>query len=152
MESLPFATWFKDENGKFIRVNEVFLTNMGKELSHVIGKSDSEVFDQEEARQMEEGEREVHLTGKISELTYSKEKRIIKTVHFPVRDEQGGISGTGGYREDVTNITGSLQALHRERETLEVLLETMPFCIFFTDRHHRYIRVNRMMAKLLRVS
>jgi len=28
----------------------------------------------------------------------------------------------------------------------------MPFCIFFTDRHHRYIRVNRMMAKLLRVS
>ena len=27
----------------------------------------------------------------------------------------------------------------------------MPFCIFFTDRHYRYIRVNRMMAKLLRV-
>ena len=146
MESLPFATWFKDENGKFIRVNEVFLATMGKELSQVIGRSDSEVFDREE------GEREVHLTGKISELTYSKEKRIIKTVHFPVRDEQGEISGTGGYREDVTNLTDSLQALHRERETLEVLLETMPFCIFFTDRHHRYIRVNRMMAKLLRVS
>ena len=152
MESLPFATWFKDENGKFIRVNEVFLATMRKELSQVIGRSDSEVFDREEARQMEEGEREVHLTGKISELTYSKEKRIIKTVHFPVRDEQGEISGTGGYREDVTNLTNSLQALHRERETLEVLLETMPFCIFFTDRHHRYIRVNRMMAKLLRVS
>lgn len=62
------------------------------------------------------------------------------------------ITGTGGYREDITNLTGSLQALHRERETLEVLLETMPFCIFFTDRHQRYIRVNRMMAKLLRVS
>jgi len=152
LETLPFATWFKDENGKFIRVNEVFLANMGKDFSQVIGKSDSEVFDREEARQMEEGEREVHLTGKISELTYSKDKRIIKTVHFPVRNEQGEISGTGGYREDVSNITGSLQALHRERETLEVLLETMPFCIFFTDRHHRYIRVNRMMAKLLRVS
>ncbi len=109
-------------------------------------------IESEEARQIEEGEREVHNTGKISELTYSKEKRIIKSVHFPVRDELGEITDTGGYREDVTNLTGSLQALHRERETLEVLLETMPFCIFFTDRHCRYIRVNRMMAKLLRVS
>ena len=152
MESSPFATWFKDEKGKFIQVNEVFLTTMGKEQSQVIGKGDKEVFDPEEARQIEEGEREVHLTGEASETTYSREKRIIKTVHFPVRDEHGEITGTGAYREDVTNLTGSLQSLHRERETLEVLLETMPFCIFFTDRHYRYIRVNRMMAKLLRVS
>jgi len=148
---LPFATWFKDENGKFIQVNEMFLSTLGLDLSQVIGKEDRDVYDQEEARQIEEGEREVYLSGKISELSYSRDKRIIKTVHFPVRNEQGEISGTGGYREDVTNLTGSLQALHRERETLEVLLETMPFCIFFTDRHHRYIRVNRMMAKLLRV-
>ncbi len=148
---MPFATWFKDENGKFIQVNEIFLSTLGKKLSQVIGKKDREVFGQEEARQIEEGEREVYLSGKISELTYSIEKRIIKTVHFPVRNEQGEISGTGGYREDVTNLSGSLQALHRERETLEVLLETMPFCIFFIDRHYRYIRVNRMMAKLLRV-
>jgi len=152
MESLPFATWFKDENGKFIQVNELFLTTLGKERFQVIGRRDKAVFDQEEAKQIEEGEREVHKTGRISESTYSREKRIIKTVHFPVRDEHGEISGTGGYREDVTNLTGSLQVLHRERETLEVLLETMPFCIFFTDKHHRYIRVNRMMAKLLRVS
>ncbi len=148
---MPFATWFKDENGKFIQVNEIFLSMLGKKLSQVIGKKDIEVFGQEEARQIEEGEREVYLSGKISELTYSIEKRIIKTVHFPVKNEQGEISGTGGYREDVTNLSGSLQALHRERETLEVLLETMPFCIFFIDRHYRYIRVNRMMAKLLRV-
>ena len=133
-------------------MNEIFLSTLGKKLSQVIGKKDREVFGQEEARQIEEGEREVYLSGKISELTYSIEKRIIKTVHFPVRNEHGEISGTGGYREDVTNLSGSLQALHRERETLEVLLETMPFCIFFTDRHYRYIRVNRMMAKLLRVA
>jgi len=128
------------------------LTRMGKESSQVIGYSGKDVFDREESRQIEEGEREVLKTGKISESTFSREKRIIKTVQFPVRDEQGNISGTGGYREDITNLTASLQALHQERETLEVLLDTMPFCIFFSDRHHRYIRVNRMMAKLLRVS
>lgn len=152
MGSLPFAAWFKDENGIFTQVNEVFLNSLGKELSQVIGKGDVEVFDRAEARLIEEGELEVKRIGKSSESTYSRKKRIIKTVHFPVRDEQGKIVGTGGYREDVTNLTDSLQTLHRERETLEILLETMPFCIFFTDRHHRYIRVNQMMAKLLRVS
>jgi PAS domain S-box-containing protein len=152
MDSLPFAAWFKDEKGKFTQVNKIFLTTLGKEASQVIGRGVSEVFDKEEARQNEEGEREALQTGKISESTYSKDKRIIKTVHFPVTDEKGVLNGTGGYREDITNLTGSLQTLHRERETLEVLLESMPLCIFFTDRHQRYIRVNQMMAKLLRIS
>lgn len=152
MESLPFATWLKDENGNFNQVNEILLTILGKKPSQVIGRRDEEVFNREEARQSEEGAREVHKTGKTSESTYSIGRRIIKSVHFPVRDEKGEITGTGGYREDITNLTASLQALHRERETLEVLLESLPFCIFFTDRHQRYIRVNRMMAKLLRVS
>jgi len=152
MGSMPFAAWFKDENGIFTQVNEMFLNSLDKELSQVIGKGDMEVFDREEAKLIQEGELEVKRSGKSSESTYSRKKRIIKAVHFPVRDEQGKIIGTGGYREDVTNLTNSLQTLHRERETLENLLETMPFCIFFTDRQHNYLRVNRMMAKLLRVS
>ena len=152
MESLPFASWFKDEEGKFTHVNEAFLFTTGKKRSQVIGKLDRDVFAREEARKVEEGEQEVYRSGKANESTYSRDKRIIKTVHFPVHDELGNLSGTGGFSEDITNLTDSLQALHRDKETLEVLLETMPFCIFLTDRHHRYVRINRMMAKLLRVS
>jgi PAS domain S-box-containing protein len=152
MESLPFATWFKDENGNFNHVNTLLLTSLDKTPEQVIGKVNREVFEADDARQNEDGEQDVIASGKISESTYSREKRIIKAVHFPVKDEEGKITGTGGYKEDITSLTASLQMLHRERETLEVLLESMPFCIFFTDRHYRYTRVNRMMAKLLRVS
>lgn len=152
MESLPFASWFKDGDGNFTQVNEIFLSTTGKELPQIIGKGDKDVFARDEAKKFEEGEQEVYRSGKISESTYSRDKRIFKAVHFPVWDEQGNIKGTGGFREDITNLTGSLQILHRERETLEVLLETMPFCIFFTDRHQRYVRVNPAMAKLLRIS
>lgn len=152
MKSLPYAAWFKDEHGKFTRVNELFLSVTGKNVSEVIGKEGGKVFSSTEARKIEEGEREVLRSKKVSESTYSVEKRIIKTVQFPVWDADGKICGTGAFREDVSNLSGSLQILHRERETLEVLLETMPFCIFFTDRHHRYVRVNHMMAKLLRVT
>lgn len=151
MEALPFASWFKDESGNFTQVNDLLLAMLDKEAKEVLGKGSLEVQSEEEARENEEAEQEVNKTGKIRESTYSLENRFIKSVHFPVRDSQGKISGTGGYQEDITSLSGSLQALHHDRETLEVLLESMPFCIFFTDRHYRYIRVNRMMAKLLRV-
>ncbi len=152
MESLPFASWFKDENGIFSHVNTLLLSTLDKKPEQVIGKGNQEVFEADDARQNEEGEQDVFASGKIREYTYSRGKRIIKTVQFPVKNEEGTITGTGGYQEDITSLTASLQMLHRDRETLEVLLESMPFCIFFTDRHYRYTRVNRMMAKLLRVS
>jgi len=151
MEALPFASWFKDENGNFNQVNGRLLAMLEKEAQEVLGKGSRELFGKEEAEESEEAEQDVLKTGKVRESTYAREQRFIKSVHFPVTDSQGKISGMGGYQEDITNLSDSLQTLHRERETLEVLLESMPFCIFFTDRHYRYIRVNRMMAKLLRV-
>ncbi len=134
MESLPFATWFKDENGSFNHANALLLASLDKKPEQVIGKMSSEVFEADDARQNEEGDQDVITSRKISESTFSRAKRIIKAVHFPVKDEEGTITGTGGYQEDITSLTASLQMLHRERETLEVLLESMPFCIFFTDR------------------
>lgn len=152
MEALPFASWFKDADGTFNQASGKFLHFLNKKMPEVIGRESNEVFDEEDARQSNEGERSVYKTGMVEEATYSREKHILKTVNFPVFDVRGQITGTGGYQEDITNLTGSLQELHREKETLEALLENMPFYIFFTDRHQRYIRVNGQMAKLLRVS
>ena len=152
MEALPFASWFKDVDGKFNQANLQLLNSLNKNLSDVLGKGSKEVFDKEDARLSDEGEQDVYETGKISEATYSRDKHVYKSVNFPVYDSQGHIKGTGGYQEDVTNLTGSLQALHQERETLEVLLENMPFYIFFTDRKHQYLRINSLMGGLLRVS
>ena len=67
LESLPFAAWFKDESGKFNRVNDAFLDAVGKERDQVIGRVEREVFEEEEAKQMEEGAREVLRSGKLTE-------------------------------------------------------------------------------------
>ncbi len=152
MEALPFASWFKDADGKFEHANSQLLNSLNKDLSEVVGRGSGMVFDKEDARLSDEGVQDVYETKKISEATYSRDKHVYKTVNFPVFGSEGQITGTGGYQEDITNLTGSLQALHQERETLEVLLENMPFYIFFTDRKHQYLRINYQMAGLLRVS
>lgn len=151
MEALPFASWFKDGKGNFEQANSRLLSLLEKELFEVLGKGSKEVLYHDDALLSNEGVEEVYETGKTTEVTYSRDKHVYKEVNFPVFDAQGNISGTGGYQEDITNLTASLQALHQERETLELLLANMPFCIFFTDRNHRYTRINKLMAKLLRV-
>ena len=152
LEALPYVSWFKDADGNFSMVNAMLLTTYQKGLFEVVGRRNQEVFDPDEARLNEDIDREILETGKITQSTYSRNQRVFKTIHFPVIDDNGGITGTGGFQEDITNLSRSLQELHMEREYLEALLENMPYYIFFTDRHHRYIRINNKMAKLLRVS
>ncbi|MEZ5070065.1 MAG: ATP-binding protein [Bacteroidales bacterium] len=151
MEALPFATWFKDATGRFNQVNRKMLYELGKEAKEVLGRGNDDVFDSEEARNSDEGDRDALENGGVCESTYSKNHRFFKSVRFPVYNPQGKVTGTGGYQEDITNLTASLQSLHREREYLEALLENMPFYISFIDRHHRYIRINSKMAGLLRL-
>jgi signal transduction histidine kinase/CheY-like chemotaxis protein len=152
MNSLPFASWFKDSEGRFTHVNRILLQRLDKTDSDILGKVSREVFDEEDTKLSIEGENDVLHTGRISQATHSRDKRVYKTVNFPVFGKPGEIIGTGGYQEDITNLTASLQALHRERETLEVLLESMPYYIFFIDTRFRYLRINSLMARLLRVA
>ena len=152
LEALPYVSWFKDADGNFSMVNAMLLTTYQKGLFEVVGRRNQEVFDPDEARLNEDIDREILETGKITQSTYSRNQRVFETIHFPVIDDNGCITGTGGFQEDITNLSRSLQELHMEREYLEALLENMPYYIFFTDRHHRYIRINNRMAKLLRVS
>ncbi len=98
MEALPFASWFKDADGKFNQANSHLLNSLNKDLSKVLGKGSKEVFDQEDARLSDEGEQDVYETGKISEATYSRDKHIYKSVNFPVFDSQAQIKGTSGTR------------------------------------------------------
>ncbi len=149
MEALPFATWFKDEQQRFIHVNRKMLYELGKESVDVLGKKNHEVFGQEESRINDESDRDALDQKRVSESMYSSKQRFFKTVKFPVLDNEGRLKGMGGFQEDITNLTASLQSLHREREYLEALLENMPFYIAFIDQHHRYIRINSRMAGLL---
>ena len=151
MEALPYVSWFKDADGHFCMVNALMLNSFQKGLYEVLGKRSDEVFEQDEARQNDLIDREILESGRITQSTSSREGRIHKTFHFPVVNDEGMIIGTGGVQEDITNLTRSLQELHMEKEYLEALFENMPYYIFFFDRQYRYIRINGMMGKLLRV-
>ena len=53
MEALPFASWFKDENGNFNQVNGRLLAMLEKEAQEVLGKGSRELFGKAEAEESE---------------------------------------------------------------------------------------------------
>ncbi len=91
-------------------------------------------------------------SGKTTQSTYSTQKGfLIRSAsrfsmlkeELPDRVDSGKISPIS---------PGLSRSFIWRKEYLEALLDNIPYYIFFTDRHHRYIRINKMMAGLLRVS
>lgn len=44
MDNLPYHIWIKDENHKYVYVNDCYLKTLNKDRSEVIGKTDFEIF------------------------------------------------------------------------------------------------------------
>ena len=91
MDALPFATWFKDTGGRFNQVNSEFITHLTVPGQEVWGRKSHEVLHRDDARQIDEGEQDVLKWGKASQATHSRDRRIYKTVYFPVLDDRGRI-------------------------------------------------------------
>ncbi|VTR91530.1 multi-sensor hybrid histidine kinase : Putative uncharacterized protein OS=uncultured Desulfobacterium sp. GN=N47_I07080 PE=4 SV=1: PAS_9: PAS_8: PAS_4: PAS_9: PAS_4: PAS_9: PAS_3: PAS_4: PAS_3: HisKA: HATPase_c: Response_reg [Gemmata massiliana] len=66
----------------------------------------------------------------------------------PAREPDGGILWHG-VLTDVTERKRAQVELDRRRAELELILDTVPAIIFFKDRAHRLVRVNRELARLV---
>jgi len=109
MENTPDHIYFKDEQGRFIRVNRAMAKDLGlKDPAEVIGKKDSDYFAPAVAMGFAEEERLVRQTGAA---ILAKEEHTIwpdsreaweSTTKLPLRDRNGQIIGTFGISRDIT--------------------------------------------------
>jgi PAS domain S-box-containing protein len=66
-----------------------------------------------------------------------------------VYDEQGRLQFLEGYIEDVTEQKNAEQALEKERELMQALMDNIPDTIYFKDRQSKFLRVNFAQAHVL---
>jgi len=109
MENTPDHIYFKDEQGRFIRVNRAMAKDLGlKDPAEVIGKKDSDYFAPAVAMAFADEERLVRQTGAP---ILAKEEHTIwpdsreaweSTTKLPLRDRHGHIIGTFGISRDIT--------------------------------------------------
>jgi PAS domain S-box-containing protein len=149
MNNLPDHIYFKDRESHFIRINRDHARSFGlSDPSQAIGKTDSDFFTEEHARQAYKDEQTVIQTGQ----PFSKEEKLTwpdrpdtwsSTTKLPMRDKVGNIIGTFGISKDVTARKQAEDAFRKLSLRQEAILAAVPEIIMEVDNNKIYKWANR---------
>jgi PAS domain S-box-containing protein len=126
MENIPDNIYFKDREGRFIRVNRAKASRSN--LHHpdeAIGKTDADFFPAEHARKTREDEERLMATG--VPVVGQTERLVwpngtvswVSTTKVPFRDAQGRVVGTLGVSRDITDLKRAQVELEAAKEVAE---------------------------------
>ncbi|WP_170175808.1 sensor domain-containing protein [Sulfurimonas crateris] len=161
VNSSPDAIYAKDLDGKYILFNEAAAKMVHADVQDVLGKSDEEIFDVEDAIKVKIADRATMRSAEISttEHTLTMKDGSLKTVlatKGALVDEKNNIFGIFGISRDITNQKEHEHFLEESREKFynlshidkvtklpnrlhisEVLVEKcsqkVPFCLILLD-------------------
>lgn len=152
MDHISDLVYFKDLDGKFIRVNKAEAQLLGLEdSSEALGKSDVDFFKHFEERMQEE--QEVIKTGKPL-LNHMRTYTINGETHFmcdskdAVLDDEGHCIGTVGITRDMTSLIGAEKALKESQSKFKALFDNAPLAIFRLDENRTVVESNHRFRKM----
>ena len=109
MDNMTDRIYFKDRQSRFILVNRAVAEWHGYERpADLLGKTDFDLFPEEEARRVLDAEQRMIATGEPLEGVVEKEVRKdgqaawVSTTKMPLRDGAGNIVGTFGVSRDIS--------------------------------------------------
>jgi len=150
MESIPDHIYFKDREGRFLRINRAHALHLGlSSPSEAIGKTDYDFFEPSQARQKDADEREIIRTGigfiEKEERASSIQgvERWVVTTKLPLFGDHGEIAGTFGISRNISEMKRAREALNAHHRLLSTLIEILPCRIFVKDREGRIRLTNQ---------
>lgn len=156
MESSADLIYFKDDEHRFIRVNQALAGSHGfTSPEEMVGKTDHDLFAAEVADGFRADEKVVMETGQPIigkeefEQTLDGARRWSMTTSVPYRDATGKIIGILGITRDITARKEASEELDAQRREYQTIFQSMPIMLIYKDRKNRLVRVNDMAARML---
>lgn len=158
LDNIPDSIYFKDLQGRFLRSSRAQAKRFGlSDPAQAIGKSDSDFFTAEHAKEAMLDEQQIIQTGQPligveenSRLADGTE-RWVSTSKLPLRDAQGNVVGTFGISREITERKQIEQSLAKERNMLLTLIDNLPDLVFIKDSKGRYVFDNAAHRAFLAV-
>jgi len=166
MDSVPAIIFYKDIEGRFIRVNKTLADSLKIPLKDIVGKTPEELFPREQAENMRKDDKEVIISGKVKRniiqpYTTPDGIRLLIIDKIPYRDKEGKVTGVIGLAKDITVQRKSEEELQQSyqklKKSLEASIETMSRIVEVKDPYtaghqQRVSQLTKAIAKELNLS
>lgn len=159
MENTPDHIYFKDVEKRFVRINRAMADWLQLSTPEdAVGKTDSDFFSEEHARQAFADEEILMQTGQsligLEEKETWRDGHVtwVSTTKLPMYDPQGAVSGTFGISRDITESRLAQEQLRETQRLLQGILDNTTVVIYLKDLQGRYLLVNRRYETLFGVN
>jgi PAS domain S-box-containing protein len=147
---------FLDCDLRYLRVNATLARINGRSIEEHIGHSVAEILP-ELAPRLEPLLRSVLETGvpiRNLEVTAPPDETGITLLlnYFPVPGPSGVVAGVGGHVVDVTEFKRAHDAVRREQDRTQAIIDHSPAAIWVKDAEGRVVLANRRLADAVGVS
>ena len=136
IDALPFSLYIKDIDGRKVLINKTEETYIGKPLTEIIGKTDSELYESKYADSFRADDQKVIFQGlkivdRIEPVPLATGgERWLSTSKLPWTDENGKTLGLIGFGIDITERILAQEKIRKLSEGIE----QSPNAVIITDR------------------
>ncbi len=107
IDSSPIIIFYKDLEGRFLRVNRTFARALNMSAGDFIGKTNFDLYSLPMAQAMKEDDQEVIKSGRpklniVEQYESARGVRWVQTDKVPILDENGAVIGLLGFAQDIT--------------------------------------------------
>jgi PAS domain S-box-containing protein len=149
LENFPSPAWIKNLEGQYIHANSLFLELHNTSLPSFIGQAAIKILPADIA-QLEEYTDKAVIADKKKHTYQRKRKESWYSVTIsPVLNSKNDVTGITGYEQLINENIETLNALRYEKEFLQVLMDYIPYTIYFKDLDCRFTKINKAQARLI---
>lgn len=158
IDGLPDPIFFKDREGRFVKVNRAFAETVGVEPEDCLGKTYADLWGTELAAEAQADEERILETG---QPMVNKEEKLVAQDGSPrwvlvtkmaMRDDQGTIVGTFGIAQEITKQKQTESELRESEARFRLLVEHAPDpCVTLDCDEGRFVDANPLAEELFKM-
>jgi PAS domain S-box-containing protein len=132
VNTIPDLVWVKNVDGVYLSCNHMFERFFGKAEAEIIGKTDYDFVDCEQAGFFRENDRKAmasdrpHVNEEWLVFAEAGQQILVETVKTPLRDSDGTIAGVLGIARNITERKKMEEALEESEARYRAVMEQSP--------------------------